>query len=337
MNILAIIPARSGSKSIIHKNIKNFLGKPLIAHSIEHALKSKLINRVIVSTDSNEYAEVAKKYGAEVPFLRPDLISLDSSNDYEFVLHALNWFLENENYKPDICVQLRPTHPIRNIDDIDKMIMMLMNSPEADSVRSVVENKTIIPYKMWFLDSHNELKPILNLENVREPYNTPRQMLPKTYFQNASVDVFRTECVLNKRSLSGDKLLGFVMEEQFDIDYEEDFIKAERVQLFREFDYISGKKFCFDIDGVIATLVKDNNYADAGPRESTIDKINKLFDQGNKIVLFTARGYETGINWEEITKTQMMEWGVKYHEIYFGKPSADYYIDDKAINILDFS
>lgn len=335
LNILALIPARSGSKSIPDKNIKLFRGKPLISYSIEQAFKSLLINRVIVSTDSEQYAIIAKHYGAEVPFLRPPEISADTSTDLDFFLHALEWLFNNERYIPDICVQLRPTHPIRNTGDIDNMISMLIDDPEADSVRSVVENANIIPFKMWFMTDGLCLKPVTEIKGIDEAYNMPRQMLPKTYFQNASVDVIRASCILNKRSLSGSKILGYVMKEQFDIDYEEDFIRAEKHFIRSEILNCTNKKICFDIDGVIATLTQDNDYSMARPVDKVILIINELYNKGNTILLFTARGSETGIDWRAITEKQMKDWGVKYHQLIFGKPGADVFIDDRAVNISD--
>ncbi len=113
-NVIAIIPARSGSKSVTDKNIKLLSGHPLIAYSIVAAKLSKEIKRVVVSTDSEEYAEIAKKYGAEVPFIRPEIYSKDSSTDRDFFIHAMNWFKDNENTLPEYWVQLRPTTPLRN-------------------------------------------------------------------------------------------------------------------------------------------------------------------------------------------------------------------------------
>jgi CMP-N-acetylneuraminic acid synthetase len=337
MDILAIIPARSGSKSVAHKNIRLLLGKPLMAYSIEHALACRRISRVIVSTDSEQYAEVAKLYGAEVPFLRPAVISDDLSNDIEFFNHALEWLEKNEGYVPDICVQLRPTHPIRNSDDTDRMIEMLIADPEADSVRSLIINRNVIPYKMWIKKNGNLIEPLLTLEGIREPYNSPRQMLPTTWFQNASVDVIRTACILKKKSLSGDKILGYEMEGEYDIDYEEDFIKVEQAMLAKQIaaGEITGKKLCFDIDGVIATLVPGNDYSIADPDKRVVNLIKALFDKGNKILIYTARGTVTGIDWKETTERQLKEWGVPFNELYFGKPGADIFIDDKAINILE--
>jgi CMP-N,N'-diacetyllegionaminic acid synthase len=337
MNILAIVPARSGSQSIPNKNIRPLLGKPLMAYSIDHGLKSKYINRVVVSTDDKHYASIAREYGAEVPFLRPSEFSKNNSPDIEFFIHALDWFEQDENYIPDICVHLRPTHPIRNVEDIDKMIELLINNPDADSVRSVIENKTIIPYKMWLMGEDYFMKPLLHLPDIKEPYNTPRQALPRTFFQNASVDVIRTKCIREKKSLSGDNIMGYIMTEQFDIDYEEDFGRVER-QMMADLiikGNLHGKIICFDIDGVIASLTPDNNYALAMPISRIIRLVRNLYKKGNTIILYTARGTKTGINWKEITERQMEQWDVPYHELHFGKPGADIFIDDRAFNIFE--
>lgn len=334
MKILALIPARSGSKSIPHKNIRSLAGKPLIAYSIEHAIKSKLINRVIVSTDSEYYAEVARSFGAETPFLRPSEISQDTSNDRDFFVHALSWLKENENYVPDICVQLRPTHPIRKAEDIDTMINLLIERPDADCVRAVVKNETYTPFKMWFLDEHNELIPVLKNTGIKEHYNQPRQQLPTTYFQNASVDVIRTSTIIEKNSLSGDKILGYIMDEEYDIDNEKEFERAQNklIDLEKENGF-QKRTYCFDIDGVIASLSPANDYTKAIPLFENIKKINRLYDLGNEIILFTARGTKTKIDWTEITIKQMSDWGVKYHSLQFGKPAADFYIDDRILDI----
>lgn len=242
MNILAVIPARAGSKSLPHKNIRMIGGKPMLAHSIAHALESKHINRVIVSTDSEEYAKIAREYGAEVPFIRPDEYATDTALDFDVFHHALTWLKEQEGYEADIVVQLRPTYPIRNVADIDNMIQLLMDNPEADSVRSMAK-ATEIPYKMWLRKSSNtnladgcndvverlfgnEVQPLMT--DIPECYNMPRQQLPEVYFQNACVDVFRPQVVLEQHSMSGKVILGYEMMENFDIDTEEDFAKAMR-------------------------------------------------------------------------------------------------------------
>lgn len=326
MNILAVIPARSGSKSVKDKNIRRINNKPMLAYSIEHAKQSRYINRILVSTDSEAYAKIAREYGAETPFLRPAEYATDTALDYDVFLHCLTYLKEKEGYEADIVVQLRPTYPIRNVDDIDMMIEMLMEHKEADSVRSIAPAKEI-PYKMWHKQENGEITPLIT--NIKECYNMPRQELPKVYYQNACIDVFRGNVVIEKHSMSGDKILGYEMTHNYDIDTEEEFQKAE------EYIKISagGKKFVFDIDGVVAKLEPQLNYAETSSNEKMVRIINKLYDMGNEIVLFTARGYVTGIDWSETTKEQLEQWGVKYHQLFFGKPNADYYIDDKMLDM----
>lgn len=326
MNILAVIPARSGSKSIPHKNIRLINNKPMLSYSIEHAKKSGYINRIILSTDSEEYAEIGRQYGAEVPFLRPAEYATDTALDIDVFYHCLNQLKKTEEYHADIVVQLRPTYPIRDIRDIDAMIEILIKDPSLDSVRSIAPAKEI-PYKMWLKDNEGILTPIV--KDIPECYNMPRQQLPKVYFQNACIDVARGDIILNRRSMTGDRIYGYEMKKNYDIDTEEEFRLAE--------EYIritsGGKRFVFDIDGVIAKPTKDNDYGKAEPDVKMVKVINKLFELGNRIVLFTARGYVTGIDWRETTSRQMKEWGLHYHELHFGKPNADYYVDDKMLPV----
>lgn len=223
MEVLAIIPARSGSKSVKDKNIREINGKPMLAYSIEHGLKSEKINRVIVSTDSEKYAEIAKKYGAEVPFLRPEEYARDTSLDLEVFEHALKFLKEKEGYVPDIIVQLRPTYPIRKISDIDKMVEIMEQDETIDSVRCIAPAKEI-PYKMWLKGENGEIHPLMT--DIPECYNMPRQELPKAYYQNACIDVIRTRVITEEHSMSGKKIIGYEMNENFDIDTEEEFLKA---------------------------------------------------------------------------------------------------------------
>lgn len=298
----------------------------MLAYSIGHALSSRYINKTIVSTDSKEYSQLSLSYGAEVPFLRPAEYAQDLSLDIDVFNHALYWLKENESYTPDICVHLRPTCPIRNVTDIDAMIEILISNPELDSVRSIALVKET-PYKMWRMESNGLLSPLLG--DIPEAYNNPRQSLPTVYIQNAAIDVIRTKTILEKHSMTGDKIYGYVMDENLDIDYLDELEKAHfGLQL-------EAKKhtFCFDIDGVIASLVEDNDYSKSKPIRENIFIINKLYAMGHHIVLFTARGYTTKIDWRSLTKQQLSSWEVKYHELLFDKPAASYYIDDRFISI----
>ncbi len=322
MNILAIIPARSGSKSIPNKNIRLINGKPMLCYSIEHAKQSKYINRIILSTDSEEYAEIGRECGAEVPFLRPEEYATDTALDIDVFYHCLTYLSETEGYQTDIVVQLRPTYPIRDVSDIDNMIELLINHTSHDSIRSIAPAKEI-PYKMWHKQEDGTITPIMT--EIAECYNMPRQQLPKVYYQNACIDVVRGEVILKQHSMSGSKVYGYVMDKNYDIDTEEEFkLAEERIKISA-----GNKRFVFDFDGVIAMLQENNDYSLSLPNQPMIDLINKLYQLGNHIVILTARGYVTGIDWNDITKRQLTDWGVLYHELHFGKPNADYYVDDK--------
>lgn len=229
LKIYAVIPSRSGSKSIKDKNILNFRGKPLLAHSIEQSLKSKLIDRVFVSTDSEKYRKIAITYGAEAPFLRPMEFSTDDSTDLEVFLHFIDWISKNDIDAPDIFIHLRPTYPTRPKSIIDKTLRYFVNNMDnADSLRTIVKC-TQTPYKMWRKEGLY-LKPLLEDENIPELYNMPRQNLPEVYWQNACIDIFRSDILLKDKTISGMRILHYEMdpEEIHDIDDWNDFQKAEQ-------------------------------------------------------------------------------------------------------------
>ncbi len=223
---MALIPARSGSKRIIDKNIRLLLGKPLIAYSIQQALKSKYIDKVIVSTDSEKYVEISKNYGAEAPFLRPAELSGDLSPDLETFQHAIKWLELHENYVPDLCVHLRPTYPIRKIEDINKCIQLLMNDQTCDSIRSITVSRES-PYKMWFREEDGFIRQVINGEKGSS--SLPIQSLPVVYMQNACIDVIRTSTIMKDNSMTGSKVKGFLMENNYDIDKIKDFELIERI------------------------------------------------------------------------------------------------------------
>ena len=221
MEIVAIIPARGGSKGVPDKNIRLLEGKPLIAYSIAAADKSKLINRTIVSTDSKLYSNLAKKYGAEVPFLRPVELAQDSSTDYDFVKHLLDWLEDNEGSVPDILIHLRPTTPLRDPEIIDNAIEILINNIEATSLRSAHEMPETA-YKQFELENgyyKTIFSGLFELDNA----NQSRQSYPKTYSPNGYVDVLRTSFILDNNLLHGNRVMGFVTNVTTEIDTIEDF------------------------------------------------------------------------------------------------------------------
>lgn len=228
MKILAFIPARSGSKRIPKKNIKLLKGKPLIAHTIKAAKKSKYINRIVVSTDSKEIADIAKQFDAEVPFLRPASISKADSTEMEFFSHALDWFVKNENYIPDLIVLLYPTSPFRKAESIDKAIEKMLKNPEADSLRSI-RLCSEHPYKMWVIEK-GYLKPFMRKKNMNI-HTLSYQLLPTVYIQNASIYITKPSTIKDKKSPTGDMIIPFIMDEieSIDINNPLDFTFAEMI------------------------------------------------------------------------------------------------------------
>jgi YrbI family 3-deoxy-D-manno-octulosonate 8-phosphate phosphatase len=227
--VLAIIPARGGSKGIPRKNIKDFAGYPLIAYSIAAGIRAKSVDRVIVSTDDEEIAEVSRSYGAEVPFLRPSELAQDNSTDMPVIVHVLERLKKDGKYEPGVVVQLRPTTPIRPMSCVDDAVDILLSHPKADCVRGVVPSGQN-PFKMWKIKpGENNLTPLLSLEGIVEPYNAPRQVLPQTYWQTGHIDAIRSSCIHEKRSLTGDTLLPLMIDPRFtvDIDNPFDWLKAE--------------------------------------------------------------------------------------------------------------
>ena len=222
MNIVALITARSGSKSIKDKNIMPYKGKPLIYHSIKTALKSKYINRVIVSTDSKKYKMISIKFGAEVPFLRPKKYSSDNSIDYDYILHASKFLIKNKYY-PDIIILLRPSTPNRIDKVVDRAInFFLKNFNKYDSMRSVSEFNQ--PPQKLFMIKKKQLKGFFDKSLKGEYHALPRQKFPKTYLPNGYIDILKTKFFLKKNKLYG-KICPFLTEETLDIDYKDDLKK----------------------------------------------------------------------------------------------------------------
>jgi len=225
--VLAVIPARGGSKSIPRKNIRPFAGHPLLAYSIAAARQAGAVTRVVLSTDDEEIAAVGRQYGAEVPFLRPKDLAQDLTRDLPVFEHGLRRLEDLEGYRPDVVVQLRPTSPVRPRDLVDRAVRLLLDHPEADSVRGVVPSGQN-PYKMWRLQPDGRMSPLLS-EGPHEPYNMPRQELPPTYWQTGHIDAIRPRTILEKHSMSGDVILGLVLDPRFtvDIDTLRDWERAE--------------------------------------------------------------------------------------------------------------
>ena len=220
--MIAIIPARSGSKGVPGKNIKLLGGIPLFAFSIIAAKMMPSVDRVIVSTDSEEYAQIAKEYGAEVPFLRPNEISGDKSTDFDLFLHALNWFKENEAQIPDFLLHLRPTTPLRDPKIMEAAVkLFLENKEKASSLRSghIAPES---PYK-WFLKDQNNYFVGLRDDLTPEKVNLPRQSFPSVYIPDGYIDILNSSVIFNSGTLHGDKMLVFESPFCVEVDTKDDF------------------------------------------------------------------------------------------------------------------
>jgi CMP-N,N'-diacetyllegionaminic acid synthase len=226
LHVLGIIPARGGSKGVPRKNIKALVGKPLIAHSILAAQQAECLDRFIVSTDDEEIAEVARAYGAEVPFLRPKHLAQDDTPDLPVFQHALAWLWEQEGLRPDILVHLRPTYPLRTAQHICEVVQKMIETG-ADCVKSVRLAREH-PHKMWELVD-GRLVPYLKTEfRLRVGPDYPRQKLERVYISCGLVDAVRTEVVENG-STTGTFVVPYLFDPRLavDLDYAQDFLVAE--------------------------------------------------------------------------------------------------------------
>lgn len=302
--VLAIIPARGGSKGIPRKNIRDFAGYPLIAWSIAAGLKSELVTRVIVSTDDEEIAAVARAWGAETPFLRPAEFAQDKTTDLPVFEHALKWLAENENYHPDVVVQLRPTSPIRPVGLVDDAVRILLQHADADSVRGVVPAGQN-PHKMWRLPAgeNGPMQNLLAVDGIEEPYNAPRQILPDVYWQTGHIDAIRPAAILNG-SMSGKTIYPLLIDPDFtvDIDNLRDWARYEWLVAFGGLEMVSTGRarrplpervdlLVLDFDGVLTDnrvwVSEDGREMIAANRGDSLI-MTKLRKSGTEVVILSS-------------------------------------------------
>ena len=230
MNCVALIPARQGSKRVPGKNVRVLHGHPMLAYTIAPALDSGVFDAVIVSTDSEETAGIARHYGAEVPFLRPAAFASDTSPDIEWVEFTLRE-LAAQGRRWDAFSLLRPTSPFRTPETIQRAWRQFTADPGVDSLRAV-ELCTQHPGKMWVV-AGSRMRPLLDQPEPRTPpwHSTPYQALPRVYVQNASLEMAWTRVPLETHTIAGDVLMPFITEghEGFDINDPHDWMIAERL------------------------------------------------------------------------------------------------------------
>ena len=212
--ILVVIPARSGSKGVKNKNIKKIKNKPLLSHSIYYAKKCKFVDEVIVSTDSPRYAKIAKKFGAKIPFLRSKKLAGDRIKDFPVIKECLNKSEKFFNVKFNYIILLRPTSPFRENKLIEKGLKKIHKNLSSSSVRSVIETKCH-PFRHWKLHNKKSIKSVIN--GIKEPYNIPRQQLPKMFFQTGDIEIIKRKTIMNG-SISGKTVIPLIVKSFHDID-----------------------------------------------------------------------------------------------------------------------
>jgi N-acylneuraminate cytidylyltransferase len=227
VSCVALIPARSGSKRVAGKNVRTLAGHPLLAYTVATARASGQFDRVIVSTDSDEYAEIARHYGAEVPFLRPTALAGDLSPDIEWVEFTLKT-LADAGDRHDSFSILRPTSPFRTASTIQRAFRQFQDDWGADSLRAV-EKCRQHPGKMWIVRGQR-MTPLLPFWNDKQPWHSSQyQALPEVYVQNASLEIAWSRVVFDGRTIAGEVVTPFLTEghEGFDINRPEDWAGAE--------------------------------------------------------------------------------------------------------------
>jgi len=228
-SVVAFIPARHGSKRVPGKNVRLLAGHPAMAYTIAAAVESAVFDSVIVSTDSEEIADVARHYGAEVPFLRPAPFAGDTSPDIEWLEHILTE-LRRQGRAWDCFSLLRPTSPFRAAGTIRRAWALFLAQDGVDSLRAI-EPCAQHPGKMWVVRGQR-MFPLLPFGNGDQPWHsTPYQALPPVYVQNASLEIAWTKVVFDRRTIAGDVMVPFITEgyEGFDINDPHDWVIAERL------------------------------------------------------------------------------------------------------------
>ena len=228
-SIVALIPARAGSKRVPDKNIRPLAGHPLIAYTISSALQSQVFSAVIVSTDSQLYGDIAGHYGAEVPHLRPSELAGDLSPDIEWVEYTLRR-LQEDGRDYDCFSILRPTSPFRLPETIERAWQAFLAGEGADSLRAVEKCKQH-PGKMWVVRG-NRMVPLLPLTPTEQPWHSSQyQSLPEVYVQNASLEIAWSRVVFESRTIAGNVLMPFFTKdyEGFDVNSAYDWNLAEHL------------------------------------------------------------------------------------------------------------
>lgn len=333
--ILVVVPARGGSKGIALKNLQPVAGRPLVAHVGDLVAALPWVDRAVVSTDHLLIRETAIESGLEAPFMRPQHLSGDRIGDVDVLRHALTATEADDGSRYDIVVMLQPTSPLRRAEHVTATVDKLIREG-VDAVWTVSPTDTKAhPLKQLRVDADGRL----DYYDPRGAEIIARQQLETVYHRNGVAYALTRACLLDSGSLKGASAAAVVIDEPMvSIDTMTDLAEVEAVLAARGDHAVPTpaarpKRVVVDIDGVLAEAVADLDYAQAGPMRDNIARVNALHAAGCTIVLFTARGSATGKDWSEVTRDQLQRWGVRYHELKFGKPPADYYIDDRLTTL----
>jgi len=229
-SFLAIIPARGGSKGLVGKNIKELCGKPLIVWSIEAGLKSKYVDEVVVSTDYENITDIAKSYGAKVPFIRPDYLASDTATSFDAIKHTIEFYKNELNQEFDYIVLLEPTSPLREVNDIDKAVEYLFDS-RADSIVGISKTEDQNPAFLVLKDSKDF---ITGYEN-KDMKVLRRQDIKDVYFFEGTIYISKSDVLMNKKTFYHENAIGYEVPKykSLEIDDIEDFIMVEAIMKYK--------------------------------------------------------------------------------------------------------
>ena len=335
--VLVVVPARGGSKGIPLKNLHPVAGKPLLVHTAELIARLDWVDRAVVSTDHLLVRETALDAGLDVPFMRPEALSGDRIGDAEVLAHALSETEKDDGKCYDIVVMLQPTSPLRRAEDVTAAVDKLIDET-LDSVWTVSPTDLKShPLKQLVVDENGRLDDF----DARGAEVIARQQLGPVYHRNGVAYAVRRDVIERGDGILGEQAGALVIDTpQVSIDTLSDVALAEARLSQKESTLDTNavalqrpRTLVVDIDGVIAEARPGLDYATAVPIRDNIDRINRLYEAGCHIILYTARGSGTGQDWSALTREQMQQWGVRHHELRFGKPAADVYIDDRLVTL----
>ncbi len=341
--ILVVVPARGGSKGIGLKNLALVAGRPLVSLTGDIVKSLGWVDRAVVSTDHLQIRTAAMEAGLDAPFMRPPELSGDRIGDLDVLTHALEATEADDGTRYDIVVMLQPTSPLRRPEHVTATVQRLVEDA-LDAVWTVsTTDLKAHPLKQLVVDDEGRIRYF----DDRGAGIIARQQLAPVYHRNGVAYALTRDCLLAQRTLMGERTGAVIVDEPLaNIDDSDDLVRADallrqRVAQDGRAEHggassgrdVRPRRLVVDVDGVLAEAVPDLDYARARPLTANISRVNALYDAGCEITIFTARGSATGQDWSDVTRRQLDGWGLRYHDLVFGKPPADIYIDDRILTL----